>query len=94
MQIKKHLDMLGLKVEDKITGFTGVVSSISFDLYGCVQGLISPHVNKDGKTGDSIWFDLNRLRVKNKKPVMGRPNFDYGLIAEGKQGAAVKPIKI
>jgi len=94
MEIKKHLDMLGLKVEDKITGFSGAVSSVSFDLYGCVQGLVSPPVDKDGKTPDSGWMDLNRLKIKSKNPVMERPNFDYGLIAEGKQGSAKKPIKI
>ena len=31
-----HEDMklLGFKVQDVVTGFTGIVSSVSFDLYG------------------------------------------------------------
>lgn len=95
MKIKKHLNLLGLKVEDKITGFGGIVSSMSFDLYGCVQGLVSPAIDKkDGKIKNSMWFDVNRLKIINKKPVMERPDFDYGLVAEGKKGAAIKPVKI
>jgi len=94
MKIKKHLSMLGLEVKDKITGFTGVISSVSFDLYGCIQGLVSPPVNKEGEMGTSIWYDLNRLKIINNKSVMDPPNFDYGSIAEGKQGPAAKPAKV
>lgn len=32
----KHIDLLGLKAEDKVTGFKGVITTLSFDLYGCV----------------------------------------------------------
>jgi hypothetical protein len=92
MEIKKHLDLLGFRVEDKVTGMEGVVASISFDLYGCVQAIVNPGMTKDGKLADSVWFDVNRLKVTSKKPVMEVPNFDYGLQAEGKQGAAEKPM--
>ena len=34
-----HLELLGQKVEDKVTGFRGVVTTISFDLYGCIQAV-------------------------------------------------------
>jgi hypothetical protein len=91
MQIKKHLELLGLKVEDKVTGFRGVVASIGFDLYGCVQAIVNPGLGKDKKIGDCQWFDVNRLKVLSTKPVMDRPNFDFGPQAEGKQGAAEKP---
>ena len=94
MQIRKHLETLGLKVEDRITGFTGIVSSVSFDLYGCVQGLITPPVNKEGKTGDSFWVDLNRLKIKDKSPVMPIPTFDFGNTPKDPKGPEVKPIKI
>src|SRR5256885_6644880 len=59
----KHLELLGYQVRDVVSGFTGVVTSISFDLYGCVQGLVTPPViEKEGKkSGDSGWFDTKRL---------------------------------
>lgn len=91
MQIKKHLELLGLKVEDKVTGMRGVVASIGFDLYGCVQAIVNPGLGKDSKPLDCQWFDVNRLKVLSSKPVMDRPNFDFGIQAEGKQGAAEKP---
>jgi hypothetical protein len=67
------------------------VASISFDLYGCVQAIVNPGLDKDGKPKDSQWFDVSRLTVLTKKPVMERPDFEYGPQAEGKQGAAEKP---
>ncbi len=92
MEVKEYINMLGLKVEDKVTGFTGTVSSVSFDLYGCIQVLVSPHVSKEGKTGDSVWFDFNRLEVNDPNPVMEPPEFEYGTIAGVDKGPALKPI--
>lgn len=80
-----------MKVEDRVTGFKGVVASVSFDLYGCVQAIVNPGTDKDGKPKDSHWFDVNRLRVTSKSPVMERPNFDFGAVAEGWKGPAEKP---
>lgn len=91
MQIKKHLQLLGLRVEDRVTGLRGVVASVSFDLYGCVQAIVNPGLDKDKKLKDSVWFDVNRLKVLSDKPVMTLPNFDFGPQAEGRQGAAEKP---
>lgn len=91
MQIKKHLELLGLRVEDKVTGLKGVVSSIGFDLYGCVQAIVNPGLGKDGKPAECQWFDVARLKILSAKPVMDRPNFDFGPQAEGKQGASEKP---
>jgi hypothetical protein len=91
INIQKHLEMLGLKVEDKITGFTGVVTSVSFDLYGCIQVVVNPGIDANGDTKESCWFDIARLTVLKKKPVMDRPDFDFGPVAEGKKGPAEKP---
>ncbi len=66
---------LGRKVKDRVTGFTGVVTSISFDLYGCVQGWVVPQLGEDGKVRDSSWFDLNRLQILKKEPVLEVPTF-------------------
>lgn len=70
--IKKYL---GQKVKDKVSGFKGVVSSVSFDLYGCVQTIVTPAAKPDGTIPDCRWFDVNRLQVTSKKPVMELPAF-------------------
>ena len=91
VHVKKHLNLLGMKVEDKVTGFKGVVASISFDLYGCVQAIVNPGADKDGKLMEQCWFDVSRLALASNEPVMERPDFEYGPQAKGKQGAAEKP---
>lgn len=88
MEIAKHMELLGHRVEDRITCFTGVVASISFDLYGCVQAIVNPGKDKDGKLQDQCWFDVSRLRVTSENFVMDVPNFECGPVAEGKQGPA------
>lgn len=82
---------LGRLVADKVTGFKGVVSCVSFDLYGCVQALVTPLVGNDGKLGDSSWFDVSRLTVTPADPVMPLPDFDNGPISDGSKGPAEKP---
>lgn len=91
MNVKKHLDLLGMKVVDKVTGARGVVSSISFDLYGCIQAIVVPPLNGDGTKIESSWFDVGRLKVTGKKPVMDLPDFDLGYPSQGKKGPAQKP---
>jgi hypothetical protein len=71
--IQQSISLLGLKAKDRITGFSGVISSVTFDLYGCVQAIITPEIGKDGKTGESNWFDVKRLETG--KRVMDSPNF-------------------
>jgi hypothetical protein len=88
----KHLDLLGLKVTDKVTGFKGVVSSMTYDLYGCIQAIVQPFAD-GSKIEDSRYFDVTRLSVTSNKPVMNPPNFEKGYIAEGKKGPAEKPAK-
>lgn len=86
-----HLELLGMKAEDKVTGFKGVITSVSFDLYGCVQALINPGADNDGKLKDQSWFDVARLTVIGAGPVMERPDFQLEQIVEGKKGPAEKP---
>jgi hypothetical protein len=86
--IDNSLAMLGLYGKDKITGFEGVIASMSFDLYGCVCGLLTPPV-KDGKIGDSQWFDVKRLEVGGDR-VMDAPKYK-GLHKGEEIGAAEKP---
>jgi len=88
---KRHIDLLGYKAEDKITGFKGVIDSVCFDLYGCIQVSLKPPVDKDGKIPDSFWFDVTRLKINTKVRIVKLPNFYEGYVAEGKKGAADKP---
>jgi len=95
MIIKKHLDLLGHKVKDKVSDFEGVVISMSFDLYGCIQADVRPTtVDEKGKMQNGIWMDVSRLIVKSKKPLMNAPNFEWGEVAMGRKGPANLPSKI
>jgi len=91
MQIQKHLDLLGMKCKDRVTGMKGIITSIGFDLYGCVQATVHPGLSDEGEMKEAFWLDIGRLEITSKKPVMERPNFEYGHIAEGKKGPAEKP---
>lgn len=91
MEIVKHIDLLGQRAKDRVTGFEGVVTSVSFDLYGCIQAVVNPGLDKAGKVQDAHWFDVNRLDLAKSKRVMPVPDFDHGPVAEGKKGPAEKP---
>ncbi len=67
------LQLLGLKVKDRVTGFTGIAESISYDLYGCVQAVVKPPINEKGEVVDGRWFDVSRLEVLDPTPVMTIP---------------------
>ena len=91
--IKKHIDLMGHNATDKITGFAGVITSISFDLYGCIQAVVTPLAdNEKGEYKSGNWFDVTRLNIEpDAKKVMEVPEYSSGYIAEGKKGAAEKP---
>ena len=56
-----YLHMLGFPMRDKVTGFAGVATSISFDLYGCIQVAILPPVTENGEAREGRWFDVARV---------------------------------
>jgi len=89
---EEHFDLLGFEAKDKVTGYSGVITTLSFDLYGCVQVVITPKIDKDGKIPDGRWFDVSRLQLTGTEPVMERPDFVAGYVATGKKGASDKPI--
>lgn len=70
----KYLSLLGLPVRDRVTGFVGIVTTISFDLYGCIQAIVSPGLH-EGKLADAAWFDTKRLEVTGDR-VMDQPTFE------------------
>ena len=90
INVVDHLGMLGKTARDKVTGFSGVVVSVAFDLYGCVTALIHPGLDKDGGMREQQWFDVSRL-IPGAFSVMQPPDFFVGDIAEGKKGPAAKP---
>ena len=88
--IEQHVNLLGKKVQDKVTGASGIVTSISFDLFGCIQGWVNQGLDSDGKEKNSQWYDISRFEILSNKKVIDTPNYQYGHIAEGKQGCAIK----
>lgn len=82
--VRKHISLLGLTAKDKVTGFSGVITTMSFDLYGCVQAVVTPPVDKEGKRHDGHWFDVTRLLISVKdKPAMPVPNYDEAYLEHG-----------
>lgn len=57
----KEFQLLGCKVTEKTTGFSGVVTSICLDLVGCVQAYITPHAS--AKNQEGRWYDVARLVI-------------------------------
>jgi hypothetical protein len=54
---------LGLKARDRITGFTGTLTSRTEFLNGCVRYTITPPLDKDGKFVDDRWFDEQQIEL-------------------------------
>jgi hypothetical protein len=83
--LTKHLEILGFRVRDKVTGFVGVATSVVFDLYGCVQAAVTPPgVDKDGKTFMGHWFDTTRLVITDVRRVMPIPDYTPKTVDENK----------
>jgi hypothetical protein len=87
--MKEHMKLLGLRVKDTVTGFVGVVSTISFDLYGCVQLIVTPPADEKGVLPEGRWFDVKRLQVLDSNPVMAVPTFSA--VAAAVPGPQEKP---
>lgn len=96
MNVSQHFNLLGLRVQDKVTGFSGVCTALSFDLYGCITVLINPGIKEDGKLGDQQWFDVSRMYIDSKpRRVMDPPDYTVEVaerIVAGYKGACDKPL--
>lgn len=88
--VSTTLSLLGRRAEDKITGFEGVITSVCFDLYGCVQAVISPAIDKDGKLKEGAWFDVKRLTI-GAVMYKDRPLYE-GTLSGKEKGAQQKPL--
>jgi hypothetical protein len=74
-KVQESLQLLGLKVKDKVTGKKGIVTTVGFDLYGCIQVAINPGLDEKGAQMECQWYDTNRVEVTDKKSVMTQPDF-------------------
>jgi len=94
MIVNQSVDYLGKKVKDKISGKKGIVTSVCFDLYGCIQVIIfEQKLDKDGNPRTFGWVDINRIDILKEKRIMDFPDFDqkYKSI-KSINGPADKPI--
>lgn len=92
--VRASIKLLGKRVRDRVMGAEGVATGVTFELYGCVQVLVTQSADKDGKQRDLQYFDVNRLEVLRGERVMPLPAFDY---AEPERhavgGQAGKPVR-
>lgn len=88
--VDQHLEILGAHMKDIVTGLEGMVDSVAFDTYGCVQATLRGKAKKDGTIPASHWFDVKRLELTGKQRVMDVPAFvDMPIGTEA--GPAEKP---
>lgn len=76
--MKKYLEILGTIQRDVVSGIDGMVSSVCFDAYGCVQAALARPVKKDGTLPESFWIDVKRLKPagrQGKLRIMPTPDF-------------------
>ncbi len=68
-------DKMGEVVEDKITGFSGIVTGHVKYVTGCIQYLVQPPVTKDGSWREPMWIDEINIakRIKKEKAKPGGP---------------------
>lgn len=88
--VAEYLAMLGKSGVDRVTGFAGTICSVSFDLFGCVQCVLTPPVDKDGKLQDGRWLDVNRILISNDRRAMPVPSY-AAKPAEHDHGPCDKP---
>jgi len=60
---QSQLENLGKQGLDKITGFTGIITSVHFYITGCAQYGLQPRIGADGKVPDKGYFDQGRVLI-------------------------------
>lgn len=59
----EQLKLMGHKVRDRISGFEGTVTGMSFFLTGCTQACVVPRATDPTKSPDGAWYDHQRLEI-------------------------------
>ena len=72
--IRESIGLLGSRVKDCVTGFSGMAASVTFDAYGCVQVWITPPAH-EGKLVEGTWFDIKRVQLDGER-IMPVPDFE------------------
>lgn len=60
---------LGQKVRCLVTGFEGVTTIRTQHLNGCIQYVVKPPVDKEGKMSDGNWIDEAQLEAVDEEPI-------------------------
>lgn len=60
---KEHKKFMGAKVEDTVTGASGIVTCISYYYNGCVRLLVEPRIDKDGKRPEAFYIDYQQAKI-------------------------------
>jgi len=63
---------MGSKVKDKITGFEGTITAVTFYLYGCTQYLVQP-IAKDGEQKEPDFIDESGLELLAEPEIPKQP---------------------
>lgn len=63
---------LGDKVQDRVSGLTGLVTSRAEHLFGCARYWISPQELKDGKPVEGLWLDEDSLELVERSVITPR----------------------
>ena len=58
---------LGDKVKDKVSGLVGIATERREYLNGCIQYVIQPKIDKDGKMPDGWSIDSQQIESLEKK---------------------------
>ncbi len=69
MTTSKNNPELGDEVQEIVTGFRGIITSIAQCLTGCDRITIRGPMTKDGKIGDEYWFDITSVKIIKKGKV-------------------------
>lgn len=84
--------ILGSKVRDNITGFTGTATGRTEYMFGCARVMIETSEMKDGKPVDALWFDEQRVEiVKEEKPIVSESS---SALSGGPQNGYSRSIKL
>ena len=63
-------NLLGKKVKDKVSNFTGIATGRHTFLAGCDRYTVQPEVEKDGKLPECQTFDEPQLQIIKEKKVV------------------------
>ncbi len=59
-----HMATLGCEATDQLTGLKGWITSVSFDLSGCIQYQLTWLKENDSL---AMWIDVGRLKIGKRK---------------------------